>query len=117
MDLFSNSVQATSGNNNNNVLFEDMTSVFHSSALDDLLAIEAKKLDKIPSGILQKKSNSSMNVTYNTPSCQSSYVKTLQTALIEREKLGYKRENTVGGMIFVKFNTYFNKNTILIFFV
>lgn len=74
-------------NNQINFSSEDMTSVFHSPALDNLLASETKKLDPSLCFNSAAINLSPTKITFNTPSCQSSYVKTLQTALLEREKL------------------------------
>ena len=84
---------------------DENQSVFHSTQLDDLLAIETKKLEANLDSLLKRLNVSSQNmpVLYNTPKSQASYIKTLQTALLERNKTlqDNKKSKTVFGSVFV----------------
>ena len=73
---------------------EEIQSIFCSPALDDLLAYETKKLETKTDALLEKLNSNSRSVTYSTPVCQSSYVKTLQTVLKERGRENQKSQNS-----------------------
>ena len=74
------------------VSLDEVKSIFHSPTLDSLLAMETKKLEKNLDSLLERLNSSSKTILYNTPSSQASYVKTLQTALYERNKVAAEKE-------------------------
>ena len=78
---------------------DEVKSIFQSPQLDSILAVETRKLERNLDSLLERLNASSRNMPVSyTPKSQAGYVKTLKTALLERNKV-LQTEKQVAGTV------------------